>query len=30
MGNDEFLKIATEEVRSYTKEHLEDPQDFDI
>lgn len=30
MGNDEFLKIAVEEVRRYTKEHLEDPQDFDI
>lgn len=30
MGNDEFLKIATEEVRRYTNEHLEDPQDFDI
>ena len=30
MGNDEFLKIAIEEVRRYTKEHLEDPQDFDI
>lgn len=30
MGNDEFLKIAVEEVRRYTDEHLEDPQDFDI
>lgn len=30
MGNDEFLKIATEEVRRYTNEHLEDPQYFDI
>lgn len=30
MGNDEFLKIATEEVRRYTNEHLEDPQDFDV
>lgn len=30
MGNDEFLKIAVEEVRRYTNEHLEDPQDFDI
>ena len=30
MGNDEFLKIATEEVRRYTNEHLEDPQDFGI
>ena len=30
MGNDEFLKIAVEEVRRYTNEHLEDPQDFTI
>ena len=30
MGNDEFLKIAVEEVRRYTDEHLEYPQDFDI
>lgn len=30
MGNDEFLKIATEEVRRYTNEHLEDPHDFDV
>lgn len=30
MGNDEFLKIAIEEVRRYTNEHLEDPQDFDV
>ena len=30
MGNDEFLKIAVEEVRRYTNEHLEDPQDFDV
>ena len=30
MGNDEFLKIAKEEVRRYTNEHLEDPQDFDV
>ena len=28
MGNDEFLKIATEEVRRYTNEHLEDPLGF--
>lgn len=30
MGNAEFLKIATEEVRSYTNEHLEDPQEYDV
>lgn len=30
MGNDEFLKIAAEEVRRYADEHLEDLQDFDI
>lgn len=30
MGNDEFLKIAVEEVRRYTNEHLEDPHDFNI
>lgn len=30
MGNDEFLKIAVEEVRRYTEEHLEDPQVFDV
>lgn len=30
MGNDEFLKIAVEEVRRYTKEHLEDPQGYDV
>ena len=30
MGNDEFLKIATEEVRRYTNEHIEDTQDIDI
>ena len=29
-GNDEFLKIAVEEVRRYTEEHLKDPQDFDV
>lgn len=30
MGNDEFLKIAVEEVRRYTDEHLEDPQGYDV
>lgn len=30
MGNDEFLKIATEEVRRYTLEHLENPQGYDV
>ena len=30
MGNDEFLKIAAEEVRKYTNEHLEDPQDVGV
>ena len=30
MGNDEFLKIAAQEVRRYTNEHLEEPQDFDV
>ena len=30
MGNDEFLKIAVEEAKRYTEEHLEDPQDFGI
>lgn len=30
MGNDEFLKIATEEVRRYTEEHLENPQGYDV
>lgn len=30
MGNDEFLKIAVEEVRRYTEEHLEDPQEYDV
>ena len=30
MGNDEFLKLAAEEVRRYTDEHLEEPQDFDV
>ena len=30
MGNDEFLKIAVEEAKRYTEEHLEDPQDFDV
>ena len=30
MGNDEFLKIAEEEVRRYTNEHLRDSQDFDV
>ena len=30
MGNDEFLKIAVEEVRGYTNEHLEDPQGYDV
>ena len=30
MGNDDFLKIAAEEVRIYTNEHLEDPQDYDV
>lgn len=30
MGNDEFLKIAVEEVRRYTNEHLEDPQGYDV
>lgn len=30
MGNDEFLKIAVEEVRRYTDEHLEKPQGYDV
>ena len=30
MGNDEFLKIAVEEVRRYTNEHLEDPHGYDV
>lgn len=30
MGNDEFLKIAVEEVRRYTDELLEDPQEYDV
>ena len=30
MGNDEFLKIAVEEVRRYTNEHLEVPQGYDV
>ncbi len=30
MGNDEFLRIATEEVRRYTEEHLENPQGYDV
>lgn len=30
MGNDEFLKLAEEEVRRYTNEHLEDPQGYDV
>lgn len=30
MGNDEFLKIAVEEVRRYTNEHLEDPYGYDV
>lgn len=30
MGNDEFLKIAVEEVRRYTDEHLEEPQEYDV
>lgn len=30
MGNDEFLKIAVEEVRRYTDEHLEEPQGYDV
>ena len=30
MGNDEFLKIAVEEVRRYTNEHLEDSQGYDV
>jgi 3'-phosphoadenosine 5'-phosphosulfate sulfotransferase len=30
MGNDEFLKIAVEEVRRYTNENLEDPQGYDV
>lgn len=30
MGNDEFLKLASEEVKRYTNEHLEEPQDFDV
>ena len=30
MDNDEFLKIATEEVRRYTEEHLENPQGYDV
>lgn len=30
MGNDDFLKIAFEEVRRYTNEHLEDPQSYDV
>ena len=31
MGNDEFLKIAEEEVRRYTNEqYLEEPQCYDV
>lgn len=30
MGNDEFLKIAVEEVRRYTNEHIEDSQGYDV
>lgn len=31
MGNDEFLKIAVEEVRRYTNEqYLEEPQGYDV
>lgn len=30
MGNDEFLKLAAEEVRRYTNEHLEEPHDYDV
>lgn len=30
MGNDDFLKIAVEEVRRYTNEHLEEPQGYDV
>lgn len=30
MGNDEFLKLAAEEVRRYTNEHLEEPQSYDV
>lgn len=30
MGNVEFLKIAVEEVRRYTDELLEDPQEYDV
>ena len=30
MGNDEFLKIATEEVRRYTNEHLEGPLEYGV
>ena len=30
MGNDEFLKIAVEEVRRYTDEYLEEPQGYDV
>lgn len=30
MGNDEFLKLAAEEVRRYTNEHLEEPQGYDV
>ena len=30
MGTAEFLNIAVEEVRRYTDEHLEDPQEYDV
>lgn len=30
MGNDDFLKLAAEEVRRYTNEHLEEPQGYDV
>nr|DAG70593.1 MAG TPA: hypothetical protein [Caudoviricetes sp.] len=30
MGNDEFLKLAAEEVKRYTNEHLEEPQSYDV
>nr|DAF67044.1 MAG TPA: hypothetical protein [Caudoviricetes sp.] len=30
MGNDEFLKLAAEEVRRYTNEYLEEPQGYDV
>ena len=31
MGNDEFLKLAAEEVRRYTiEQYLEEPQGYDV